>query len=249
MLWGSLAGFIGILFIARPFLQEACGTKKLEETSAPETPRTFAVQLGEFAAVSLGAVSILNFSNPLHGIGIFEGDYLASFFLLSGIILVSLNWKAVRSAGQTKFSTIFGPAFAGMVLLLLITGWFELTNSEAWITSAKWPKFPLLLIATFPYCLGEEMVLGAASRFQRWIRTACGLGLRLVGWLALLAGILALHSGEILILLLAPYIALFYLLQRRGMDIVRERTGSATAAALFGAILLAGLCLVIFPIT
>jgi hypothetical protein len=73
--------------------------------------------------------------------------------------------------------------------------------------------------------------------------------MRIFGWLALMAGLLALHSGEILILLLAPYLIFFYLLQRRGMDVVREGTGSPAATALFGAILLAGLCLVIFPIT
>jgi len=33
------------------------------------------------------------------------------------------------------------------------------------------------------------------------------------------------------------------------MDIVRNETGSAAAAALFGAILQAGFCLVIFPLT
>jgi hypothetical protein len=43
--------------------------------------------------------------------------------------------------------------------------------------------------------------------------------------------------------------ALFNVLQRSGMDIVREKTGSAASAAVFGAILLAGFCLVIFPIT
>jgi hypothetical protein len=49
--------------------------------------------------------------------------------------------------------------------------------------------------------------------------------------------------------LLALYMALFNLLQRSAMDIVRKETGSVSAAALFGAILLAGFCLVIFPIT
>src|SRR5262249_28597160 len=58
-----------------------------------------------------------------------------------------------------------------------------------------------------------------------------------------------LHSGEVLLALLAPYFALFCVLQRRGMDIVRSCTGSAAAAALFGAILFGGVCLVIFPIT
>jgi len=73
--------------------------------------------------------------------------------------------------------------------------------------------------------------------------------LRLAAWGTLLAGLFGLRSGEILMLLFAPYFALFCLLQRRGMDIVRKETASPAAAALFGAILFAGLCLVIFPIT
>jgi len=64
-----------------------------------------------------------------------------------------------------------------------------------------------------------------------------------------MGGILFLHSGEILIGLLSVYMAVFNLLQRRAMDMVRNETCSAAATALFGAILLAGFCLVIFPLT
>jgi hypothetical protein len=49
--------------------------------------------------------------------------------------------------------------------------------------------------------------------------------------------------------LLGPYMAVFNLIQRSAMDLVRNEAGSATAAAIFGAILQAGFCLVIFPIT
>jgi hypothetical protein len=75
------------------------------------------------------------------------------------------------------------------------------------------------------------------------------LTLRLVAFLVLLFGIFVLHSGAILLLLLAIYLGVFFLLQRMGMDIVRQQTDSPIAAAVFGAILLAGFCLVIFPIT
>ena len=67
--------------------------------------------------------------------------------------------------------------------------------------------------------------------------------------LALVIGLLYFHSGEILMVLLLPYFAVLHLLERRGMDIVRQETGSAAATAVFGAILLAGFCLVIFPVT
>jgi hypothetical protein len=75
------------------------------------------------------------------------------------------------------------------------------------------------------------------------------LSLRLVLWAALVAGVFYLRSGEILLVLLVPYFALLFVLQRRGTDLVRQETGSAAAAAVFGAILLAGFSMVIFPIT
>ena len=70
-----------------------------------------------------------------------------------------------------------------------------------------------------------------------------------VSWGAIVAGIFLLHSGEVLLVLLAPYFGLFCLLQRWGMNVVREVTASPAATALFGAILFAGFCLVVFPTT
>jgi hypothetical protein len=71
---------------------------------------------------------------------------------------------------------------------------------------------------------------------------------RLLLWLTMVFGILIMHSGEVLLVLLAPYFAAVSIAQRWGMEVVREVTGSAAAAALFGAILLTGFCLVIFPL-
>ena len=80
-------------------------------------------------------------------------------------------------------------------------------------------------------------------------RSVAGLSLRAVAWGALAVGLLYLHSGEILMVLLLPSFVLLHVLERRGMDITRQETGSAAAAAVFGAILFTGFCLVIFPVT
>jgi hypothetical protein len=100
-----------------------------------------------------------------------------------------------------------------------------------------------------PCHFAEEILLGPVRPGTKWRRLALALSLRLICWGALMAGVLFLHSGEILMGLLSPYLAVFNLVQRSAMDIVRNETGSAPAAALFGAILLAGFCPVIFPIT
>jgi hypothetical protein len=58
-----------------------------------------------------------------------------------------------------------------------------------------------------------------------------------------------LKSGEILLVLLSPYFFLLFLLSGLGIQLVRKLTGSPTAAAIFGAILLAGFCLALFPVS
>ena len=140
-------------------------------------------------------------------------------------------------------------AFAALLLQFLVTNWIDLTFSEAWLTAARWVRFAPLFLAVLPYHAAEELLLGPASPGKGPQRMFSAILLRLIAFGAIVAGIFLLHSGQILVVLLAPYFGLFCLLQRWGMNVVREVTASATAAAVFGAILLAGFCLVVFPTT
>jgi hypothetical protein len=248
-LLGALAGFLGLLLITGPFLREAVGRKPTEGIIATGAIITARRLFLEWAASSVLIVVILRLWNPLKVIRVFEGDYLASFLLLLGAVLVAAHWNSVRASFASSPRRILTAAFAGMALLLLVTAWFDLTFYEAWLSSAKWMRFPFLLVVLLPYHLAEETLLGSARPGKKWRRLALALSLRLISWGAIMGGVFVLHSGQILMGLLALYMALFNLLQRSGMDIVREETGSAAATALFGAILQAGFCLVIFPIT
>src|SRR5438477_7680398 len=246
---GALAGFVGILLIAGPFLREVAGKSMgTEVVGAGAVISTARLLLG-FAAGSILIVLLYRFGIPLRRIGLFQGDYLASFLLLLGVGLALMHWSAERQALASSTRDLLAAAFAGLVLLLLATAWFDLTFYEAWLTAAKWARFPFLLAVLLPYHLAEETLLGPAQEGKRGRRLAMALTLRLITWMAMMGGVLVLHNGEILIGLLALYLAVFNLIQRNGMDIVRTETGSAGAAALFGAILLAGFCLVIFPLT
>src|SRR5712691_3771298 len=248
-LYGALAGFVGILLIAGPFLREVGGKKSgaeiAEMSAAIGVPRLFA----EFAAGSILVVLLLRLGIPLKAIRLFQGDYLASFMLLLGALLLAMHWRVAHGALTRGLDRVLAVAFAGLLLFLLATGWFDLTFSEAWLTAAKWARFPFLLLALLPYHIAEEVLLGPVERGKKSGRLALALSLRLITWGALMAGVLILHNGEILIGLLAVYLALFNVLQRSAMNIVREENGSAAATAVFGAIVLAGFCLVIFPLT
>jgi pimeloyl-ACP methyl ester carboxylesterase len=263
MVVGSLVGFAGLFLLAGPFIRESLGAKSSQSLSAPEqtapqppvseSPGVATISplrlLPEVAFASALTVFLLKFWEPLRVFRVFEGSYFVSFLLILGLVLLFFHHRQVAAARHVRWQFLLGAAFAAMVLHLLITGWSDLTISEAWFTAARWLRFPALLAAVLPYHAAEELFLDFAGLQSSKARLAAALTIRLVAWGALVAGLFLLHNGEILLILLAPYMAVFCVLQRIGMGVVRKGTGSALAAALFGAILLAGFCLVIFPIT
>ncbi len=206
--------------------------------------------LTEVVLASLLAVLVLRYWNPLAFVGMYNGGYFASFLLITGLALLVLHRQAVRALATTiRITTVVRAALAALVLHLLVTGWLDATFMESWVSAARWARFPVLFIAALSYLLAEELLVGPSGTLSAWMRLAVALALRFAAFLVLVFGIFVLHSGAILLLLLAVFLALFFVFQRMGMDLVRRETGSALAAAVFGAILLAGFCLVIFPVT
>jgi len=256
---GCFLGFVGILILAGPFLREALQLGKQEPQPAESVAAVLRVRTFlEYGIAGLGVVGLLSYWNPLRVLRLFEGDYFASFLLVFGTVLLALRWSSLRTllgdnpktqATRPVYLTLLAAAFAALLLYVLITSWIDLNFSEAWLTTARWERFAPFFLAVLPYHAAEELLLGSASPGRGTRRLLDALLLRVVAWGAIIAGILLLNSGEILLVLLAPYFGLFCVLQIWGMKVVREVTASAAAAALFGAILLAGFCLVVFPTT
>jgi pimeloyl-ACP methyl ester carboxylesterase len=258
---GSLTGLAGILLLAGPFVRETVGPQSTRpaSTEAPATEQENADAaspvvpafraLPEMAVVSFAAVALLRFWNPLSFVRLYNGSYFASFLLLVGLMLLLVHRKSARLLFATRISVLVAVATAGLLLHVLVTGWLDFTFSESWLTWARWLRFPVLFVAVLTGLLAEELFLGPIVARRNIARVSQALALRLIAFLALVFGIFVLHSGAILVFLLGVYLGFFSLFQRLGMDLVRRQTGSAIAAAVFGAILLAGFCLVIFPVT
>jgi hypothetical protein len=138
-------------------------------------------------------------------------------------------------------------AAGALILHLLVTGWFDLTVTSAWLTWPRWGRFPLFFLAAFVFLYALEILLGPGVAPRK--RLGLDYLAILLAWLAMAFGTFVLHTGQILVVLLMPYFALFFLFMRPGARLVRARTASATAAAVFGAILLAGFSLVLFPVS
>lgn len=261
---GGIAGLIGIFLLAGPFLREALGKSSLfDPTSTAAESQAYAYDaiavrkqdisirvIAEFVVFAFVAVLVLKAWNPFGFVHLFQGDYLAGFLLIAGIGLLAAHYKKIPTLGDFNLKHLVGAAFAAVVVPLLIYSWLDLTLTEAWMTPSRWLRIPAILLLVFPFHAAEELALGPAMRTRlSKTRLVYALGLRALMWGVLLIGIVGLRNGEILLGLLAPYFGLFCLLQRTGMDVVRSSTGSALAAAIFGAILLAGFSVVVFPIS
>jgi pimeloyl-ACP methyl ester carboxylesterase len=245
-LGGGVLGFLGILLLSGPFLRELVAAAPEETAAGSQAPGTLRF-LAEVVLVSFAILFVLRYFLPLRVLRLFQGDYLASFFLLAGAILLMLHPKLALKKLAVKPVVILGVATGALILHLLVTGWFDLTITSAWLTWQRWERFPLFFLAAFVFLYALEILLGPAVKTRK--RVGVDYLAILLAWLALAFGTFVLHSGEILMVLLMPYFALFFLFMRLGARLVRERTASPAAAAIFGAILLAGFSLVLFPIS
>jgi pimeloyl-ACP methyl ester carboxylesterase len=257
---GGVAGLLGLFLVAGPFVREVVGGAHDTQADAvgdhpaggePRGLTRFALRhCIEIGVGSMIVVLLLRLGNPLRFVRVFQGDYFASFLLLLGTALLAWHYREARVLfSKWRLNGVIAAAFAAFVLNLMVYTWFDLTLTEAWLTWARWLCFPVVLAAMFPYHVAEEGLLGPAAAGGAGARLWWALLFRFIAWCALLLGLFQLHNGEFLLFLLALYFAGFSVLQRMAMGVVRRATGSALATAVFGAILLAGFSLVIFPVT
>lgn len=246
-LYGFLCGTVGLILLCVPFLAEIAGGtgKELkDESAAIGTTRI----LGQLIVASAIAVGVLKFWVPLKFVRVFEGDYLASFALQAGAVLLGWNFSALKKVWNFPWRGILAAGIGAVVLLLLFGLWIDYSFYEAWLTGQRWARMAPMILALFPWLLAEEVFLGAHGTMTRVRRVILALAIRTIAWGMITAALLLLHSGQVLMLLLAVYFVLITILQRLAMDVVRRETQSAAAAAVFGAILSAGFALAIFPL-
>jgi pimeloyl-ACP methyl ester carboxylesterase len=221
-----------------------------ESTKSPGNYPAFVLSLAEQAVCALSTVLILVLLVPLRFVHLYQGDYLASAMFVSGALLLALNWKSAKSCSAVNWEKIGAAALLGMAAMLAVGGWLNWQFTDLWLNGARWLRFAALLPAIWVFCFAEEVLLGPVGNgTRRALRYGVSLALRLELWLACVLAYYELASGEALIGLLVIGLAAFSVLQRMGTDALRRRTGSATAAAVFDAILWAWLIAAVFPLT
>jgi pimeloyl-ACP methyl ester carboxylesterase len=261
---GALIGFLGLLLmlplaasvIAAAFRVSGAGipasassaTTNPEDLSHPAT----STSLLHWTVASFISVCVMTLAVPLHPIlRILTGDYLASLLLLVAAILWAPEWKRLKSAVIFNPRALSAALVLGFATFLSLGAWLNWQLTDAWLNGPRWWRFTIMIPLLVPYFFAEEITLGPSpeSRAHRARRFGFFLALRFILWLACLFALVTTRNGQILILLMAVYMAAFSIFQRLGADALRRRTGSLPAAAVFDAILAAWFLAAVFPLT
>lgn len=256
---GGVLGLVGLLMM---FPLVASGVTFLFATDhegIADVPPADAGAAARWVVTALVAVSVLNFWVPLRALRIYTGTYLASFLLLVGVLLPTLLWRQVKAAFRLDARAMVAASTAALATIVAIGLWLNWQLTDAWPNAARWLRFVPLALVCWPYFFAEAVALGPPrgtkgptsreASYTRGRRFALFVAMRLMLWLALVFALFAFGNRQILVLLLAVYLGLFAILERLGSDAIWQRTGSAAAAALFGAILTAWFLAAVFPLT
>jgi pimeloyl-ACP methyl ester carboxylesterase len=244
-----LMGLLAILLLFPFFATAAAKALGLPGNDSRAAGPLARLVLAEGAACALAGVLILTVWIPAAFVRLYTGDYLASLLLIVGILLLALNWKAARQVLQVDLRALIVAVLIGFSVILGLGAWLNWQIADLWLNLPRWLRFVVLLPIASIFCFAEEVLLGPVGKGRsRTLRFALAFALRAELWLACLFSYYALASGQVLILILVASLALLSILQRLATDALRLRTGSATAAAIFGAILAAWFMAAIFPL-
>jgi len=217
--------------------------------SSNRVPGRAVILLEGIVSALIGAVVLILFV-PLKFLHLYSGDYLASLLLIYGALMLILNRSAAHATFSLNIATKIAAAALGLGTILAVGAWLNWQLTDGWLNAQRWLRFCALVPVLWVFAYAEEVVLGPVnSGGRRTIRFALAMALRLEIWLVCVFAYYEMLSGQALILLLVTALAIFSIFQRLGTDAVRRRTGSAPAAALFGAILGAWLIASVFPLT
>lgn len=249
ILWPTAAGLVCLVLFFLPAPMLAAKIAGPTAADLPGANPAAVLVLAEGAVGALAGALILALFVPLEFLHIYSGDYLASLMLIAAVLLLALNRTAAREHWRLNVRALFAAAMLGLTVMLGIGAWLNWQVADLWMNAPRWLRFTGLLPVAWIFCFSEEVVLGPVGNGRRRAtRFALSLGLRAELWLACLLTYYTLASGQVLILILVVALALFSILQRLAADALRLRTGSPTAAALFGAILAAWFIAAVFPL-
>lgn len=244
--FAMLAGMVLLVAPAETMLGRACGVQPASGQPGGmgwKTAIVFWVVASFFAVSLLGLAHAPQWVRPVRMEG---GDWAALVALVTGLVLLALGRERLGAAFRAQPRALLFAALAGVAV---VAAFAAALNPELVETAANGPRlwrFAVLVAFTWPYFAAEEAMLGAPGGRRR---LALFLVLRGVVWLAEAFALVMFWPWGLLMVLLVAQLAIVAIGQRLAADALRRRGAGVPAAALFDAILAAGMLALILPLT
>ena len=166
---------------------------------------------------------------PLAWLRLFATDYLVSFTLLTGLVLLVQQRKAPRLNAIAILKAAAAAAFV-IVVFGLIGGSHVLHVT----LSNRWWRLPWITLAGLPLFLSDEMTI--RTIYPRWKSLGVALITRVLLWAFVVSGVLLLNRNDAFLVLIAHLMALFWIVLWFATDVVYRHTQDPFAAAVFAAL-------------
>ncbi len=199
--------------------------------------------IGSFFAVSL--VALTRAPYVLRPVELADGDWAALVALVTGLVLAFLSWNRARPWLRIEPRGELVAALAGVSIVVAFAFALRPEFVEASLMPARLWRWAVLAVFTWPYFLAEEVALGPPSGARRF---ALFLALRAIVWLAQAFALLVFWRWGLLLVLIVFGLGAVSVGQRLAADVLRRRGMAPASAALFDAILAAGMLALVLPL-
>jgi hypothetical protein len=203
-----------------------------------------------YVAGALAAALILRFVVVMSWLRLFAMDYLISFLLISGVVmlLVSERKKWIRYPGKSgaepselwpaalRPGRSYGAAIAASFYVIVLVGFFSGSNFFHFtLTDGRWWRFVCIALAGYPLFLVDELVL--RPLYPRWKAAGMGLLTRIFLGASIAAAVLMFNQQDAFVVLIIHLVVLFWAGLWFATELVHRQTRNGYAAALFATLI------------
>jgi pimeloyl-ACP methyl ester carboxylesterase len=220
LMWAGLM-FIAAVVAGVALLPGRAGAARVTATSS---------LLVRYVGAAGLAIVVLKILVPLRWLHLFAADYLVSFLLLSGLLLLVQQREPFRFSGRGAAKSAGAAAFV-IVVLGIAAGGQVLHMS---LNSVRWWRFPIIALASLPLFAVDELWIRSIA--PRWKSNAVAVITRVLLGAFVLTGILVLNRESAFLVLIVHLVVMFWVALWFAADVVHRHTQNPYAAAVFAAL-------------
>lgn len=189
-----------------------------------------------YVAAGGAAVLLLKWIGPLKWIRIFAMDYLVSFVLAAGLIVLLAGLLDERGRVRSfRPSAAVLKAVAAAAYVIVVLG--LIAGSHVFhlsLSGGRWWRFPVIAAASFPLFMADELFVRPAASW--WRRLGLGILTRALLGAFALSGVLLLSTDYAFLALVLHVVVSFWIVLWFVTEAIHKNTQDPLATAIFASL-------------